>query len=890
MSENRNWKHAKRNSKSENRKSGRQFRQARHSRESGNPLAVGLLLVVILLAAGPASAQVMTGTPVYGSFSGGPDVVNNANLNVHLSIPVISKAGRGLRFSNTLSYDSSVWYPAGTSGSQYWAQLPNWGWGSVVDGSTGYVYWSGSTAYCMAGGVQYSYPSFAFGPYLDAQGTFHPFSVITHYGQANCGILPQIQGVATATDGSGLTLVVNNYQYPTIFSASGGSVVPVGDPYTSGPPGVTDSNGNEYTATSSSGTTTFEDTLGTTALTVSGSGTPSSPITYTYTAASGNQATVTMNYAAYTVKTNFGCSGITEFGAKTENLVSSIVYPDGTSYSFSYEVTPGDNHNPHYVTGRPASITLPTGGTISYSYSGGSNGITCADGSAATLERTTPDGTWTYARSENGTAWTTTLTDPQSNVTTFNFQGIYETERQVGSLETVYTCYNGANFPCNGTSVSLPISQRTVTTSIGDLESQLNTSYNSYGLPAEVDAYNYVNGAVGSLVRKTTTTYWTPAKSYIQNRPSTVSVYNGSGTLLNQASYSYDAFSLVSTSGTPQFSNPTGARGNPTSITLSGSGFGSLSMSITYFDTGQSQKVTGFNGAVTTYNSGTGACGNSFNTTISLPMSLSESYAWNCNAAVPSLTSDFNSNTTSYSYDNMNRLIETSFPGGGVTNTQYTSATVTNACTLISGSLTGCTPGSGSVVRHDETVVDGLGRTIHQDLVSDPAGETYVDTTYDSLGRRYTKSTPYRSTSDPTYGQDTYSYDALNRTIKITHSDSSYSQVAYGSGTQLCSPSTYGYGYPTLGTDESGNQRRSFADAFGHVIEVDEPDPANGNSLTLNTCYTYDALGNLTGVVQGGETRSYSYDGLSRLAQSTTPEGGTTNFYFTTFRRGALRE
>jgi hypothetical protein len=53
-----------------------------------------------------------------------------------------------------------------------------------------------------------------------------------------------------------------------------------------------------------------------------------------------------------------------------------------------------------------------------------------------------------------------------------------------------------------------------------------------------------------------------------------------------------------------------------------------------------------------------------------------------------------------------------------------------------------CTPVAGSVARHDETVLDGLGRAIHQDLVSDPSGETYVDTTYDSLGRVYTKSNP----------------------------------------------------------------------------------------------------------------------------------------------------
>jgi YD repeat-containing protein len=146
----------------------------------------------------------------------------------------------------------------------------------------------------------------------------------------------------------------------------------------------------------------------------------------------------------------------------------------------------------------------------------------------------------------------------------------------------------------------------------------------------------------------------------------------------------------------------------------------------------------------------------------------------------------------------------------------------------------------------------------------------------------YTRSNPYRSTSDPTYGKDTYSYDALNRITSVTHADSTSSQISYGSGSQLCSASTYGYGYPALYTDESGHQRRTFTDALGRVIEVDEPDPTNGNSLTLNTCYAYDAQGNLTSVVQGSETRTYTYDGLSRMTAATTPEGGTTNYYFTT--------
>jgi hypothetical protein len=139
--------------------------------------------------------------------------------------------------------------------------------------------------------------------------------------------------------------------------------------------------------------------------------------------------------------------------------------------------------------------------------------------------------------------------------------------------------------------------------------------------------------------------------------------------MLHQASYSYDGGSLTSTSGTPQHSDPSGSRGNLTGLTLSGSGFGNISKSFTYYDTGGNYVVTDLNGAQTTYNSGTGACGNSFATTISLPMSLRQSVGWNCNGGVKSSTTDVNSNTTSLSYDNMNRLVQTSYPDGGLSQT-----------------------------------------------------------------------------------------------------------------------------------------------------------------------------------------------------------------------------
>src|SRR5712691_12334164 len=52
-------------------------------------------MVAIALSAGISSGQVQTGTPPFGSFGGGPDVISLANLNSRITIPVRHKARRG---------------------------------------------------------------------------------------------------------------------------------------------------------------------------------------------------------------------------------------------------------------------------------------------------------------------------------------------------------------------------------------------------------------------------------------------------------------------------------------------------------------------------------------------------------------------------------------------------------------------------------------------------------------------------------------------------------------------------------------------------------------------------------------------------------------------------
>jgi hypothetical protein len=89
------------------------------------------LVVVFGLALSciPALTQPATGTYPYGSFTGGPDAINLGNLNAKLTIPIVNKAGRGQNFVYDLTYDSSVWYPVGSTGSQSWQPVTTSWWG-----------------------------------------------------------------------------------------------------------------------------------------------------------------------------------------------------------------------------------------------------------------------------------------------------------------------------------------------------------------------------------------------------------------------------------------------------------------------------------------------------------------------------------------------------------------------------------------------------------------------------------------------------------------------------------------------------------------------------------------------------------------------------------------
>lgn len=131
--------------------------------------------------------------------------------------------------------------------------------------------------------------------------------------------------------------------------------------------------------------------------------------------------------------------------------------------------------------------------------------------------------------------------------------------------------------------------------------------------------------------------------------------------------------------------------------------------------------------------------------------------------------------------------------------------------------------------------------------VNDGGGEPQVQTvtSYDDAG------TPSHWTN--------YSYDVLGRTTTVTLPDSQTAQTSYS-------------GNSVTVTDQVNRKLQRLTDGLGRMVSVNEQD--SSGALTQVTNYTYDALGNLTEVNQGGQIRKNKYDALSRRTDEKIPEQG----------------
>jgi RHS repeat-associated protein len=839
-----------------------------------------ILLIISLVLFGilhPIFGQVATGIYPFGSFdSRGVDTINIGNLNVHLDIPIFHKAGRGIPFSYDLTYDNSVWQNVSSNGSAMWLPVQNFGWTAQTVVMTGYLSYAQHSYVCDLPLPQHgTYDVYDTWVYHDPLGVSHSFSGHIEYDPKGCA--STLTGFRnSATDNSGLSLVVGSSNgnpggAQTILTRDGRSMVVPTGPASQGS-SITDSNGNQVTVSPSG---VYTDTLGTPAMTVAGAA-PNN-VTFTYPNASGGASSYTAKYSTYTVQTNFGCV-ITEYPATSAPLISEIDLPDGTKYSFTYEPTTGVSNGA--VTGRMASITLPTGGIISYSYSGGCNGTGMnADGSTAILTRTTSDGSKSYTRSiVSASASSTTVQDEKTNQSLYQFSLAgnlsYETHRQIYQagiggtpLFEQFSCYNNAQVPCDGSSIALPVAQTTTLASYnGGSQAGVYNTYDSYGMLTSSTQKS------GSSVLQATTNTYNALEEVLTS--TTTDVY---GAVVASSSYGYDETGVSPSSGVPQHIAVSGTRGNQTSAYVS-TGSGSLGTITSYYDTG-APVLTSTNSGVTRYGYDPTQTFTTLTTlptpSSGVPLATSASYDPQSGAQL-SATGMNSGQTTQYTqYDVFLRPTGVTLPNGSAITVTYNP------------NQTGIVQSIGNGANADfENLVDAYGRKSRAAIYNGQSGSSWyqVDYCYDATGLLQFQSLKYQgngfgAAKQCSGGGTTYSYDALGRATSSSNADGTATIQYFSRAVKT--------------TDVSGVQRIIEYDLLGRVSAVCEI--SSGSSVVGSgsatacgtdipgtgflTTYAYGP-GNTTTISQGAQQRIFQTDSAGRVVYIKEPERGVTTYSY----------
>jgi RHS repeat-associated protein len=892
-------------------------------------------------------------------------VVYSSNGNVHLEFLLGSFPQRHNHGTATfkLVYDSAIWtqlqccawfpiYSLFTYGTNARHFIP--GWRFEVSESAGTATSSFGPVYtCRTDGVD-EWDKFNNFQWTEPNGNVHMFNLTVYQGYVTqCGNFTShtSSGSAFATDGSGYHLYAAGSYINSVFAPDGTQVYAI-DTISPQYQNPKDTNGNFFSHNSnkdlvdSAGRTPVTQTVG------------SSTITYGVLNAQGGRSTYTVTLVPISISTNFSSAGstYTEYSSSSFEGIQSIALPDGTSYSFGYDsgATAG-----HY--GQLTSMTLPTGGHITYTYATFTDSMYLAASphrhfTRGLTSRVTPDGSWSYTPQVLSFCTTTansncqqqlTVAAPSGDHTVFTTMisnnGAWPTKAQyytgaISATNLLVTKNRTFNLPTSSVGAVTKVDD-TITLSIpGGTVLNRTTQYcwdvtslakmtkkwewNFYSGPALAPPTNCSPAATPD--RTTTITYLSDTNpSYVTkdilDRALTVTVVDKIGNVVGKTVNCYDfaggcggsGFSLVSNVAEhddSHYGTANTVRGDLTQVQRLISGTSNYAISTMSHDTtGQVTTATDANGNPSTFSYADNLFndnGNATNPVAYTPPGptnsllksvtkggLTNTFGYYWGTGQKALATDPNNQTTyNHFYDSLNRATSTRYPDNGWNLSVYPTGSETqidSATGITSTAMTTNCPSTSNSCRHDQVLTDSLGRVISQILVSDPDGQITTSTVYDSNGRVQKRSNPFRSTSDATYGWSTPTYDGLNRITQSLRQDGSISKTYFGAAvsagagaaSQLCSPTTYGLGYPVLSVDEAGHKSQSWNDGFGRLIEADEPNSTN--TLTLPTCYTYDSNSNLTNVLQNGSRqRTFTYDLLSRLLTASNPESGTITYTY----------
>lgn len=871
---------------------------------------IAVLGVFLVLATSSFGQDYLTstGSPTFTtSVPADLGFVNAANGNLHLEIPLGTFPQRGkVPLTLSLVYDSKIWKVAREGSDYIWrpTNVPNsiGGWRIVTSVDVGSVTMNSTTSSCgEEPNAQYDTTHNTF-TWTDPRGTRRVFPIATTQGGGCGGDLSS--GDAFAQDSSGYRMYVTNYTQARVVAPDGTQVYPQ----------FKDTNGNYFSSDASGN---IIDTLGRTVFTKATTG---NKIVYSILTSSGGRADYTITTTAIPVKPMFGQLGVSQPQTML-TVVQSLELPNHTKYEFTYDEAIYYSIDGSYGAGfgEVKSATLPTGLGAGWTYTifadvyGFKNrwanvsptvvsacSTPTSVGCSQKVVAGTPAGIVTYFFTVNNGAW--------------NARAEFAEKTMRREFDFTQTCTN-----CNGAAYVRAVTEETdINAGAATLTRSVKYEYDSpqFGNIKSIKTWGYHTGSLPQDPdRETIITYLSAApyvNSNILNRPINVLTLAGA-TKLSETKLTYDATSLDSTDGEghslatvvnhdPDYNASLAIRGNVTKVEKWVSGSTYIPTTYYYDTTGQLRKTedalakaTMFTYADNFYSdngqnppaafSPQGVT-NAYLTKVSLATGDSISAGYYFGSGKKALASDLNQ-AVAYSHfaDDLDRITSSQTASGWSLSEYPSGGEVLNYSGATGAASSGCV----ECVKSSLSVAyaDGYLR-IRQSLLNDPDGTIYQDTfVYGSTDNRtHATSNPYRSLTESTLGSTVYGYDTSYRINTVTNQDASIARTYYGPAvtssigrtTQLCATATYGLGYPVVSVDENGKKRQAWYNAFGSVIEVDEPDTTG---LNLGTCYRYNGRGQLEAVMQGDRPRTFEYDGLGRTTKTITPESGEVKYGYT---------
>lgn len=416
--------------------------------------------------------------------------------------------------------------------------------------------------------------------------------------------------------------------------------------------------------------------------------------------------------------------------------------------------------------------------------------------------------------------------------------------------------------------------------------------FDQYNNQTDTWEFAYGTGAPGALLRRTHTDYLTNGYDtntnvHIRKLPSAVTIYDAGGQQVarNEILYDEPAYPLLTYGTVTGWVDPGNLRGNTTTTRQW------LDTSGTYLEThaqydqlgnvrnawdakGNLSQIEYTDSFSDSINRNTFAFPTRLTSTVPDP---TNTYATNTPLITTNIydfsighvttTTDSNNRSTTYSYtddlgviDPLNRVRKITRPDGGWTKIDFNQ----NFAGFYVYTQT--LQNSAGTIMYDYQFLDGVGRVYRSFKYENYDGAKpwlTFDTQFDAMGRVWRTSGLYRSDGsssaiNPSGKWTETTYDGLSRAKTITtRPDNAVSVASYSGNT-------------TTVTDQLNKSRRTVTDALGRLVQTIE-DP---NGLAYVTNYTYDVLGNLHKVDQGGQLRFFMYDSIGRLIRSKEAERG----------------